>query len=275
MTEVALRAHPLRFGIVVAAALAASISAQITVPTTPPPKTRAGGNITAKAPTGPVPRKANGQPDLGGVWLRRAGIVNIADLLPKGETLPLRPETLKRMSLLKSQDDPQLRCLPVATPRSEPYPFRIVETPTYIFILMEAVHGYRQVFMDGRKHPSGDDLQLSWQGHSIGRWEANTLVVDTIGFNDLTWFDNWGHIHSDKMHVIERFTRADLGHLNASVLVDDPGAYSRPFTLNYTAELMPTAELMEYICDNEQDAPNIDAPADAAIEAAKLLGQQR
>jgi hypothetical protein len=272
---VALRTHPLRIGIVAAAALAASISAQITVPTTPPPKTRAGGNITAKAPTGPVPRKANGQPDLGGVWLRRAGIVNIADLLPKGETLPLRPETLKRMSLLKSQDDPQLRCLPVATPRSEPYPFRIVETPTYIFILMEAVHGYRQVFMDGRKHPSGDDLQLSWQGHSIGRWEANTLVVDTIGFNDLTWFDNWGHIHSDKMHVVERFTRADLGHLNASVLVDDPGAYSRPFTLNYTAELMPTAELMEYICDNEQDAANIDAPADAAIEAAKLLGQQR
>ena len=275
MREVALRTHPLRIGIVAAAALAASISAQITVPTTPPPKTRAGGNITAKAPTGPVPRKANGQPDLGGVWLRRAGIVNIADLLPKGETLPLRPETLKRMSLLKSQDDPQLRCLPVATPRSEPYPFRIVETPTYIFILMEAVHGYRQVFMDGRKHPSGDDLQLSWQGHSIGRWEANTLVVDTIGFNDLTWFDNWGHIHSDKMHVVERFTRADLGHLNASVLVDDPGAYSRPFTLNYTAELMPTAELMEYICDNEQDAANIDAPADAAIEAAKLLGQQR
>jgi hypothetical protein len=266
-----MRTHPFRIGVVVAAALVASISAQITVPSTPPPQTRAGGNITAKPPGGPTPRKPNGQPDLTGVWLRRTGIVNIEQLLPKGETLPFRPETLKRMSLLKSQDDPQLRCLPVATPRSEPYPFRIVETPTHIFIVMEAVHGYRQVFMDGRKHPTGDDLQLSWQGHSIGRWEGNTLVVDTVGFNDLTWFDNWGHIHSDKMHVVERFTRVDLGHLNASVLVDDPGAYSRPFTLTYTAELMPNAELMEYICDNEQDAPNIDAPADAALDAAKLL----
>ncbi len=269
-----MRHRPFCLALAVAAAVVASVSAQISVPSTPPPQTRAGGSITTKAPTGPTPRKANGQPDLNGVWLRRAGIVNIAQLLAKGETLPYLPQTLKRMSLLKSQDDPQLTCLPVATPRSEPYPFRIVETPTHIFILMEAVHGYRQVFMDGRTHPAGDDLQLSWQGHSIGHWEGNTLVVDTIGFNDLTWFDNYGHVHSDRMHVVERFTRADLGHLNVSMVVDDPGAYSRPFTLTYTAELMPTAELMEYICDNEQDAPNIDAPADAAIEAVTLLKGQ-
>ena len=88
-----------------------------------------------------------------------------------------------------------------------PNPFRIVETPTHIFLLTEAVHGYRQVFMDGRKHPSGEDLQPSWLGHSIGRWESNTLVVDTVGFNDQTWFDNVGHVHSDRMHVVERFTR--------------------------------------------------------------------
>ena len=268
-----MRRHPFRIAMVVAAAFAASISAQITVPSTPPPKTRAGGSITTKAPTGPTPRKSNGQPDLTGVWLRRAGIVNIADLLPKGETLPFRQETLKRMSLLKSQDDPQLRCLPLATPRSSPYPFRIVETPAHIFILTESVHAYRQVFMDGRKHPPADELQSSWQGHSIGTWEGQTLVVDTVGFNDLTWFDNYGNLHSDRMHVVERFTRVDLGHLNASVTVDDPGAYARPFTLRYTAELMPNAELMEYICDNEQDAANIDAPADAAIDAEKLLKQ--
>lgn len=268
-------AHSWRFALPLAAAFVASISAQISVPSTPPPKTRAGGSITAKAPSGPTPRKPNGRPDLTGVWLRRAGIVNIADLLPKGETLPLRPETLKRMSTLKSQDDPQLRCFPLATPRSSPYPFRIVETPTHLFILTESVHAYRQVFMDGRKHPSGDDLQLSWQGDSIGRWEGDTLVVDTVGFNDLTWFDNYGHVHSDRMHVIERFTRVDLGHLRTTVTVDDPGAYTRPFTLTYTAELMPSAELLEYICDNEQDAANIDAPADAAVDAAKLLEQQR
>jgi hypothetical protein len=265
---------PFRIAFAAAALLIASVDAQISVPKTPPPQTRAGGSITTKAPTGPTPRKANGQPDLGGVWLRRAGIVNIEQLLAKGDTLPYLPATLKRMSLLKSQDDPQLKCLPIATPRSEPYPFRLVETPTHIFIVMEADHGYRQVFMDGRAHPTGDDLQLSWRGHSIGHWEGNTLVVDTVGFNDLTWFDNVGHIHSDRMHVVERFTRVDLGHLNVSMVVDDPGAYSRPFTLTYTAELMPNAELMEYICDNEQDAANIDAPADAAIEAEKLLKGQ-
>lgn len=267
--------HSLRTAVVIVAAVVGSVSAQITIPSTLPPTSRAGGNITTKAPTGPTPRKPNGQPDLTGVWLRRAGIVNIADLLPKGESLPFLPATLQRMSRLKSQDDPQLRCLPLATPRSSPYPFRLVETPGHVFILSESVHAYRQVFTDGRKHPTGDDLQLSWQGHSIGRWDGDTLVVDTVGFNDLTWFDNYGHVHSDKMHVTERFTRVDLGHLRASVTVDDPGAYARPFTLSYTAELMPNTELMEYICDNEQDAANIDAPADAAVDAAKLLKEAR
>ena len=254
----------------IALALAAPVSGQIRVPSTPPPQTRAGGNITARPPSGPAPRKANGQPDLTGVWLRRAGIANITQLLPQGEKMPLRPETLRRMHALKSQDDPQLRCLPLATPRSSPYPFRIVETGPYVFILTESVHAFRQVFMGGT-HPPADELQLTWQGHSIGRWEGDTLVVDTVGFNDLTWFDNYGHLHSDRMHVVERFTRNDLGHLAVAITVDDPGAYSRPFTLRYSAELMPNAELMEYICENEQDAANIDAPADAAVDAAKLL----
>ena len=267
-----MRQSAVRLGMLAALALAAPIGAQISVPSTPPPQTRAGGSITARPPAGPVPHKPNGQPDLAGVWLRRAGIVNITQLLPPGEKMPFLPETLRRMRSLKSQDDPQLKCLPLATPRSAPYPFRIVETPAQVFILTESVHAYRQVFM-GRMHPPADELQLTWQGHSIGRWEKDTLVVDTVGFNDLTWFDNYGHLHSDRMHVVERFTRADLGHLAVAMTIDDPGAYSRPFTLRYTAELIPNGELMEYICDNEQDAANIDAPADAAIDAAKLLGQ--
>jgi hypothetical protein len=251
-------------------ALTAAVSGQITVPSTPPPQTRAGGNITTTAPAGPVPRKPNGQPDLTGVWLRRAGVADIAQLLPQGEKMPVLPETLRRMRALKAQDDPQLKCLPLETPRSSPYPFRIVETGTHVFILTESVHAFRQVFMDGRTHPPADELQPSWQGHSIGRWDGGTLVVDTVGFNALTWLDNYGHLHSDRMHVIERFTRTDLGHLSTEITVDDPGAYSRPFTLHYTAELMPNGELMEYICENEQDAANIDGPAQAAIDAATL-----
>jgi hypothetical protein len=125
--------------------------------------------------------------------------------------------------------------------------------------------------MDGRPHPPADERQPSWLGHSIGHWEGATLVVDTVGFNDVTWLDNFGTLHSDAMHVVERFTRSDLGHLNVDVTVDDPVAYTRPFTLRYTAELMPNAELLEYICDNEQDAPNIDGPAEAAVAARALL----
>jgi hypothetical protein len=268
-----VRKHTRSFAVAIAIGFIASVSAQISVPSTAPPQTRAGGNITTKAPAGPAPHKPNGQPDLSGVWLRRAGIVDISQLLPPGERLPFLPETLKRMRALKAQEDPQLHCLPLATPRAAPYPFRIVETGTHVFILTESVHGYRQVFMDGRTHPSADDLQLSWHGHSTGSWQGNTLLVDTIGFNDLTWFDNYGHLHSNRMHVVERFTRPDLGHLSVAITVDDPGAYSRPFMLNYTAELIPNGELMEYLCENEQDAANIDAPAAAAIDAAKLLEQ--
>jgi hypothetical protein len=236
-----------------------ALEAQITVPKTPPPTARAGGNIRATPPKGPLPRQANGRPDLTGLWLRQGGTANISQGLPKGETMPLRPETLKRMRALMAKDDPQLNCLPLSTPRGNPYPFRMVETPTHLFIINESMHGYRQVFMDGRTHPA--DLDPTWHGHSIGRWEGDTLVVDTVGFNDLTWFDNYGHLHSDKLHTIERFTRLDLGSLRIDITVDDPVAYTRPFTLTFPASLM-SGELMEYMCEeNNQDAAFIEGPA--------------
>ena len=245
-----------------------ALEAQITIPTTPPPTTRAGGNITTKAPVGPLPRQANGRPDLTGLWLRREGTTNISQGLPKGETMPLRPETLKRMQALQAKDDPQTNCLPLPTPRGNPYPFRMVETPTHLFIINESMHGYRQVFMDGRKHP--EDLDPTWHGHSIGRWEGDTLVVDTVGFNDLTWFDNYGHLHSDKMRVVERFTRTDLGTLRMEILIDDLVAYTRPFTLTFIAYLMPDQELMEYMCEeNNQDKHYIEGPAAPGLPQAR------
>ena len=259
-----MRTRVVAMWIAVALLPAAAVDAQVSVPSTKPPTARAGGNITAKPTTGPVPRQANGRPDLTGLWLRRGGIVNISDGLPKGETMPLRPETLKRMQALQAKDDPQTNCLPLATPRGNPYPFRFVETPTHLFILNESMHGYRQVFMDGRTHPDPPDP--SWHGHSIGRWEGDTLVIDTVGFNDLTWLDNYGHLHSDKLHTVERFTRTDLGTLTWEILVDDPVAYTKPFTLTFTALLMPRdQELMEYMCEeNNQDKNFINGPAASA-----------
>ena len=266
-----MRIRALTLGLAAAAVMTASLGAQITTPATPPPTARAGGNITATPPKGPLPRQANKRPDLTGLWLRRAGTGDIRQLLPKGETMPYLRSTLERMAKLRAQDDPQTNCLPLPTPRGNPYPFRLVETPTHLFILNESMHGFRQVFMDGRKHPTDDDLQPSWHGHSIGWWDGDTLVVDTIGLHDTSWFDNFGNLHSDRMHVVERFTRKDLGNLQVDITVNDPGAYSRPFTLQYTAQLME-GEFLEYICEeNNQDADYIDGPAAAAEFAQKEL----
>jgi len=239
-------------------AAAAALEAQITVPSTPPPTARFGGNIRATPTKGPLPRQANGRPDLTGVWLRQGGG------LPKGDAMPpALPALLERMKRLRAQDDPQANCLPIVWPRGNPYPFRMVETPTHIFILEEAMHGFRQIFMDGRSHPA--DVESSWMGHSVGRWEGDTLVVDTIGYNELSWLDGAGHLHSDKMHTIERFTRKDLGSMVIEFTVDDPGAYTRPFTLIFNASLMAGQELMEYFCqENNQDVKYIDAPAPVA-----------
>lgn len=220
-----------------------------------------GGTIkVAPPPIGPVPRLADGKPDMSGVWIRRDGNVDIGTALPKGETVPLLPEALKVKEARQAKDDPVANCLPLAAPRSTPYPFRIVTAPTHVFFLYEVMHGYRQVFMDGRKHP--DDVDPSWYGHSIGHWDGDTLVVDTVGFNDKTWFDVTGHPHSEKMHTIERFTRTGLGTMKIDITIDDPGAYAKPFTLFVTASLMPGMELMEYICnENNQDVPYILGPA--------------
>jgi hypothetical protein len=216
---------------------------------------RLGGNIVARPPTGPVPRLSNGKPDLSGVWLFGGPRNDIRTALPKGETLPILPEVQKRMATQQAGDDPQAHCLPIPPPRTSPYPWRMVVTPTHVFFIYE-MYGYRQVFMDGRKHPPAAELDPTWAGHSIGWWEGDTLVVDTVGMNDKTWFDNVGHRHSDKLHMVTRYTRTDLGHMQVDYTIDDPGAYSRPFTLKSQALLMPGEELIEYICnENNQDAP--------------------
>ena len=165
------------------------------------------------------------------------------------------------MTSRQSKDDPEANCLPTGIPRQAPYPWRIVQTPTHVFILFEGnIHSYRQIFVDGRKHP--DDPDPTWYGHSVGHYEGQTLVVDTVGFNDKFWFDFRGHPHSEKLHTLERYTRTNLGTLTVETTIDDPTYYSKPFTVNFTARLRPGEELMEYICqENEQDSKHIQGPA--------------
>jgi hypothetical protein len=221
----------------------------------------------------PAPRLPDGRPDLSALWQGGGSINDIAQGLPKGETIPLLPSARRIMESLQSKDDPQANCLPSGVPRIAPYPWRIVQTPTHIFFLFEGnIHSYRQIFMDGRTHPVDPDP--TWYGHSIGRWDGNTLVVDTIGFNDKFWFDFKGHPHTERLHIVERYTRKDYSTLVNQVTIDDPGAYSRPFTVTFTAELAPANyELMEYICqENNQDVPHIQGPPREGGDPERPLG---
>lgn len=255
-------------GAVGAVALLASVWAQAPGAQAPAPPqggqaqgvVRAGGNIRARnVPTGPAPRLADGKPDLSGVWLGGMSYGNIASGLPKGQVLEVLPRAQQIMAARLAKDDPGTNCLPITPPRGTPYPWRIVQTPTHAFVLYE-MYDYRQVFMDGRAHPS--DVDPTWHGHSIGRWEGDTLVIDTVGFNDKGWFDSQGHPVSEKLHLIERFTRTDMGTMAMSVTVDDPQSYGKPFTVSATARLMPGEELREYVCaENNQDIPHIQGPA--------------
>jgi hypothetical protein len=227
-----------------------------------------GGLVTGRgrgraAPTGPAPKLANGLPDFSGVWQGGGPVGDLAQGMPKGQSIPLNAEGTRIMAARQSKDDPEANCLPTGVPRTAPYPWRIVQTPTHVFILFEGnIHSYRQIFVDGRKHP--EDPDPTWYGHSIGHYEGDTLVVDTVGFNDKFWFDFRGHPHTEKLHTVERYTRKDLGTIVVETTIDDPGVYTNPFTISFTGRLRPGEELMEYICqENEQDSKHIKGPAGA------------
>jgi hypothetical protein len=246
----------------IATAVLASVSlaAQQPAPAAPAVR-RLGGNIRATPVSGALPRTAEGKPDLTGVWVGGLPVGNIAQGMPNKEPVPMLPATKAKMASHQAKDDPQAQCLPVPPPRATPYPWRIVVTPTHAFFLYE-MYDYRQVFMDGRKHPPLDELDPTWKGHSIGWWEGDTLVIDTVGFNGKIWLDNTGHVSTDKLHTIERYTRKDLGNMDIQITIDDPGAYAKPFTVNGVARLMPKEdELLEYICnENNQDLPYLVGP---------------
>ena len=220
-----------------------------------------------------VALRAQKGPDFSGIYQGGGAINDISEGLKAGEKLPLRPEARRIVDARLSQDDPEASCLPTGVPRIAPYPWRIVQTPTHIFFLFEGnIHSYRQIFMDGRKHP--DDLDPTWYGHSIGRFEGKTLVVDTIGYNDKTWFDFKGNPHTEKLHTVERYSFDAKGKLVNEVRIEDAGSYEKPFTVTFTAERAPKGfELMEYICqENNQDVEHLRGPATVGGDPARPQG---
>jgi hypothetical protein len=221
--------------------------------------------IAGEIPDLPVPRLPDGTPDFSGVWSGGGPIGDIREGLLPGEEIVLLPEAKAIMDSRLSAEDPEANCLPTGVPRIAPYPWRIVQSPAYgkadvLYLLFEGnIHSYRQIFMDGREHP--EDPDPTWYGHSIGHWEGDTLVIDTVGFNELFWFDFLGHPHTTQLHVIERYTRTSFGTLENVTTVIDPGAYAKPFTIRFEARLRPGWDLMEYICnENNQDVEHLRGP---------------
>jgi hypothetical protein len=158
------------------------------------------------------------------------------------------------------KDEPHTRCKPSGGPRQlvTPYGFEIVDIPELdrIYIIdIGGPHTYRIVYMDGRSHP--DDWTPTYYGHSIGRWEGDTLVIDTVGFNERFWMNRDGLPHTDQMHLIERITRLDFDTLNYEVTVDDPGAYTAPWTSGFVNRWQDGAEMFEYICQDNNLAPEL------------------
>ena len=216
---------------------------------------------------GPAPRSADGKPDLSGVWeatnefeVPRLLLNVAADLKP--EEVPLRPwaaELVKQRRANNSADHPGARCLPSGFPEklSVPAPFKIIQMPDLVVFLFESRTIFRQVFTDGRALPP-PDAQPTWQGYSVGRWEDETFVVETAGFNGETWLDMSGHPATDALRVIERYTRRNIGQMDAAITIDDAKAYTRPWTVTQRFRLLPEDELIEHICEeNNRDLPHM------------------
>jgi hypothetical protein len=207
-------------------------------------------DLTSPHPTppGPTPRTADGKPDFSGVWYAQRPVDP-----GKPEPLPWVEALLRERAANNSKDAPGAHCLTRGvTAAGALFPYKLVQTPTLLVMLFEDdIPSHRQVFLDGRGHPK--DPNPSWMGHSIGRWDGDVLVIDTVGFNDRSWLDPLGHPHTEKMRVTERLRRPDLGHLEIEFTIDDPGAYKKPWTMKRVADLDPGDEVGEYVCENNKD----------------------
>lgn len=220
----------------------------------------ADGKVNLSAPT---PRMPDGKPDLSGIWQQPNGVkytVNLAVDLKPGEVAmtPSAAAIYKQRQDTLSKDDPVGHCNFAGVPQMNavPYPYKIIQKPDMVVILYEALATFRQIFTDGRALPK--DPNPTWLGYSTGRWDGDTLVVETAGFNDRSWLDSGGHPHSDQLHTIEYFHRRDLGHIDFRVTIDDPKAYTKPWTASYEIRLVPDTELMEYVCaENNKDLEHL------------------
>ena len=224
------------------------------------------------APAGPTPRLADGRPDLGnakGAWFpriaddisgngggekdarTRENQKKMVDQRVDVPFLPWAQAVYKAREATLSKEDPESYCLPPGIPRmmNTPFPMQIYQLPDRILQVYEGgAHMWRVIYMDGRPHPQKDELNLTYLGHSVGHWEGDTLVVDAVGFNERTWLDAAGHPHTDQLHVIERYTRVNENTMHYQATIEDPGAYTKPWTAGWNVAWQKDLEPLEYVC---------------------------
>ncbi len=280
-----MRWRRMKAGIFLAAAVTCANAQWLNYPTPGTPRTKDGKpNLSA-----PAPRASNGKPDLSGVWqveppapgetYRKVGDVStfvvpgddprefspyffniLADF--RREDAPIRPaaaEIFMKNFKNYGKDHPGSHCLPMGIPGTEliAIPFKVVQTPGIVVMLNEVDFTYRQIYTDGRPLPA--DPQPAWQGYSIGKWEGDTLVVQTAGFNDKSWLDALGHTHSEALRVEERFRRRDFGHMELQITIDDAKTFTKPFTIKVNQLLVPDSDVIETVCgENERDRKHFE-----------------
>jgi hypothetical protein len=220
----------------------------------------ADGKVDLKAPARRLP---DGKVDLSGFWVPTVAVkhlLNLAADLKPGE-VPLQPwaeAVYKERIETNGKDHPGVRCWPSGIPEKDNIPdgLKLVQTPDLVLLLHESRTIYRQIFTDGRPLPR--DPQPTWMGYSIGKWENDTFVVQTIGQNGRTWLDMRGLPGTDALKVTERFTRPTIGHMDIDVTIDDPKAYTKPWTVKLSWSLLPDTDLIESICEeNNKDVPHM------------------
>lgn len=206
----------------------------------------------------PAPRTADGKPDLSGVWQMRLPLGYVANIvadLDPSEILPWAATAARQRQEDFGREDPwTIGCLPggprmIYAARPALSLAKIIQTPHVLTILYEDL-SYRQIFLDGRQLPR--EPNPSFMGYSVGRWEGDTLVAESLGFNERTWLDFGGHPHTEALRLTERFRRRNVGEIDLQVMLEDKGAYSRPWTVSVAVSLAPETDLLEYVCNENE-----------------------
>lgn len=253
-----LRSASLLGPLLFAASLPASAQWWLDVPDEVPRTADGRPDLTA-----PAPRFPDGTADLTGIWFQDTNKYTrdiAADI--GADAVPYQPWAKaladERATGAHSREDPDANCLPQGVPKISfvPAPWKIVQTPDLIVVVYEAFTLWRQIFLDGRRLVDG--ANPTWLGYSTGHWDGDTLVVESKGFNGKIWLDQLGKPTTEQLQVTERFRRTDYGHMEIEATIDDPGAYTRAWTVRQTYHLLPDTELLEFICnENNQDLEHL------------------